>query len=86
MRIKKRAFFYQPKKLRKAETYPFFKGPAFADFMFVVVEHFLSNLDHLVPHVLDLGHSLHKDTETEHMVKALEYAYPCDTPTWCQNC
>lgn len=64
--MRKRTNFSNDPELRKAETYPFFKGPAFADFMFVVVEHFLSYLDHLVPHVLDLGHSLQKDTETEH--------------------
>lgn len=49
--------------VEKQDTYPFLKGPALADFMFVVVEHFLPNLDHLVAHILDLRHSLHKDTQ-----------------------
>lgn len=49
--------------VEKQDTYPFLKGPALADFMFIVVEHFLPNLDHLVAHVLDLCHSLHKDTQ-----------------------
>lgn len=51
---------------RKHDTYPFLKGPALADFMFVVVEQFLPNLDHLVAHILDLGHPLHKDTNKAH--------------------
>lgn len=29
--------------------------------MFVVVEHFLTNLDHFVAHVLNFRHSLHKE-------------------------
>ena len=49
--------------VEKQDTYPFLTGPALADFMFVVVEHFLPNFDHLVAHILDLRHSLHKHTQ-----------------------
>ena len=40
-------------------TYPFFKGPSLADFVFVVVEVLLSGFGDFVTHVLDLRHSLH---------------------------
>lgn len=60
----------------KQDTYPFLKGPTLADFMFVVVEHFLPDLDHLVAHILDLCHSLHKDTQKNHMVNTLMYVSP----------
>lgn len=46
--------------------YPFFESPALADFMLVVVEHFLPHLDHLVAHVLDLRHSLKTHTQEKH--------------------
>lgn len=42
----------------KINTYPFFKGPTLADFMFIVVKYLLTHLDHLMSHVLDLGDSL----------------------------
>lgn len=42
--------------------------------MFVVVEHFLPNLDHLVAHVLDLRHSLHKDRQKK---KTRHGQHPC---------
>lgn len=67
-------------------TYRFFKCPAFADFVFVVVEQFLPDLDHLVAHILDFGHPLCKDTQTKHVVNAPTHAPPCHIPTWCQNC
>lgn len=41
-------------------THPFFKGPALADFMFVVVKYLLARFDHLMSHVLDLCDSLEK--------------------------
>lgn len=44
-------------------TYCFFKGPTLADFMFVVVEQFLPNLNHLMTHVFNLSHPLRKDTD-----------------------
>lgn len=31
--------------------------------MFIVVEHLLTNLDHLVAHILDLRHPLHRNTQ-----------------------
>lgn len=34
--------------------------------MFIVIEHLLPSLDHLVAHILDLCHSLHKDTQKTH--------------------
>lgn len=43
-------------------TYPLFKCPALADFVFIVVEYLLPSLDHFVPHVLDLRHSLKGET------------------------
>lgn len=49
--------------LRKQDAYPFLKGPTLADFMFIVVEHFLPDLDNLVAHILDLCHSLHRNTK-----------------------
>ena len=48
---------------RKQDAYPFLKGPPLADFMFIVVEHFLPDLDNLVAHILDLCHSLHRNTK-----------------------
>lgn len=51
-------------------THPLLEGPALADFMLVVVEHFLARLDHLVPHVLDLRHSLGDETQRpEHRIE-----------------
>lgn len=50
--------------------------------MFVVIEHLLPSLDHLVAHILDLCHSLHKDTQ-KNTWSALESPYhsPLDVKT-----
>lgn len=54
-------------------THPFFKGPALADFMLIVVEHFLPSLDHLVAHVLNLRHSLHRTQDTANINPLVYY-------------
>lgn len=61
----KNIFWTITTNVEKTNTYPFLKGPALADFMFIVVEHFLPNLDDLVPHVLNLCHPLRKNTQKE---------------------
>lgn len=61
-------------------TYRFFKGPALADFMFVVVEQFLADLNHLMTHVFNLGHPLRKDTDKAAWL-ALAFVKPRHIPT-----
>lgn len=61
-------------------TYRFFKGPALADFMFVVVEQFLANLNHLMTHVFNLSHPLSKDTDKATWL-ALGFVKPRHIPT-----
>lgn len=61
-------------------TYRFFKGPALADFMFVVVEQFLANLNHLMTHVFNLSHPLCKDTDKATWL-ALRFVKPRHIPT-----
>lgn len=57
-------------------THPLLEGPALADFMLVVVEHLLPSLDHFVPHVLDLRHSLKGKTQRpEHRIVKVQTFY-----------
>lgn len=46
--------------MERMKTYPFLKGPALADFVLVVVEHFLPDLNHLVAHVFNFCHPLNE--------------------------
>lgn len=48
--------------------------------MFVVVEHLLANLDGFVAHVLDLCHSLHRNTQKKYAVNTLMHVlhFPLD--------
>lgn len=62
LKMKQSMFQKKKSQVLNRGTYPFFKGPSLADFMFIVVEHFLPNLNHFVAHVFNFRHSLHEET------------------------